>query len=490
VSVTNSESDSPAAAAGIAAALKRRWRVLVVSFLALSAGVVAAVLTAAPLYEGKLKILVKRDRADAVVSAIPEQAALRRDREISETEVTSQVELIKSDELLTRVAAEAGLARRVVEAQPNRSEAEALEIAATTLAKTLRVAPVRRTWIIDVRYKGEDRRLTQDVLDTLVRLYLEKHLALQRPAGTHQFFAEQAAGARVELDAVRERLAAFSAQYQVVAAGTEKQATLQKLSEFDAMRAQSAAQLAETTSRLEAVTQQLEDVPQDRTSAVTTDATVISDVSSRIVTLEMKRAELLQKFVPAYRGVREIEVQLAEARTALGSAERTPVREETVADNPTRQWLETERARALSDRAGVSARVRALSGTVGQYRSQAQRLEIRDAEQQDLARELRAAEANFLLYTQKQEEARISDELDRTRIANVVVADGPAVTVEPEREPGLAFLPLLLGIALLLSAGLALAVDALAPAVQHWHGASTPSRTLLGYPSHSEAPLL
>ena len=36
---------------------------------------------------------------------------------------------------------------------------------------------------------------------------------------------------------------------------------------------------------------------------------------------------------------------------------------------------------------------------------------------------MKTAEDNYLLYQKKQEEARISDALDRTRIANVVVAE-------------------------------------------------------------------
>lgn len=472
-----------------AAALTRRWRVVLVCFLALSTGVFAAVLTAPPLYEGRLKILVKRDRADSVISGASDPAIGRRDREISETELASQVELIKSGELLARVAEEVGLARRRQAERPSLSDAEALESAATALQQRLTVVPIKRTWLIDVRYKADDPQVTRQVLDTLVRLYFEKHLALQRPAGTYQFFTEQAGRARVQLDDVRARLAAFSLEHQVVSAGTEKQAMLQKLSEFDAMRAQSAALLAETENRLATVTTQLSEVPQQRMAAVRTDSAVITDVSSRIVTLELKRAELLQKFVPEYRAVREIDVQLTEARTALGSAERAPVVEETLADNPTRQWLETEAARSRADRSAVAARVRALSGTVGQYRARAQTLEIRDAEQRDLQRALQVAEANYLLYAQKQEESFISDELDRTRIANVVVAEGPGVAVQPQREPSEALLPVLLSVALLLSGSVALVVDAVAPALGRWHGESVHRTPLLGYVSPTEAPL-
>jgi uncharacterized protein involved in exopolysaccharide biosynthesis len=488
----NAPNDSPIrlwTMADIAAALQRQSKVLAICFVALAAGVVTAVLTAAPFYEGKLKILVKRDRADSVISGAAAASSAGNEQDLSETEVMSQVELIKSDELLAKVAAETGLATQIRSRHPDLTEAEAIEEAAGRIRERLTVAPVKRTWLIDVGYESEERSTTRQVLDTLVRLYFEKHLTLQRPAGSFQFFADQAERARQDLEAAQAKLAAFSTQHQVVSAATEKQSMLQKLSEFDAMRAQAAAQLAETSRRLTVVNNELQRVPERRTSAVRTDVGVIRDATSRIVTLEMQRAELLQKFTPQYRGVKEIDAQLQQARAALAAAEQSPVMEQTIGDNPTRQWLDTERARTSAEHAAIRARVQALSSTVGQYRAQAQALDIRDAEQQDLERQLKTAEAKYLLYVQKQEEARISDELDRTRIANVVVAEGPAVAYEPQRDPSLAYLPLLLGAALLFSGGVALAVDALAPAYRRWRATSASRTPIIGHASPSEGPL-
>src|SRR5204862_312640 len=138
------------------------------------------------------------------------------------------------------------------------------------------------------------------------------------------------------------------------------------------------------------------------------------------------------------------------------------VREETIADNPTRQWLDTELARTKTENAALRVRAQSLASAVSQYRSSAEVLGVRDVEQQDLERTVKAAEAKYLLYVQKREEARISDALDKDRIANVVVAESPSVDFKPERKPSVAMLPLLLGGALMLSFALALAYYAFA----------------------------
>lgn len=453
----------------VKAALVRQGRVVIVCFLALSVGIVAAVVMAPPVYDGQMKILVKRDREDSVVSGAADRAASHS--ELSETEVLSQVELIKANDLLEHVAAEAGLAKRMMAADEARTDAEALARATTSLRRDLTVAPIKRTWLIDVTYRSKDAQLTRHVLDTLVRLYLEKHLNLLRPAGTYQFFSEQSERARQELEAAQERLAAFSQTSHVVSPAVEKEGVLQKLVEFDSMRSQTAALVAETAQRQSAIKAELSRVPSQHTAQVrTTDATgVMQDVKSRILTLEMRRAELLQKYTPAYRGVVEIDGQLREARAALDDAREAPVREETIADNPTRQWLDTELARAQTENAAMQARMGALSAAVNQYRAKAQMLDLRDVEQRDLVRSVKEAENKYLLYAQKQEEARISNELDRTRIANVVIAEAPSVKFEPQRTPSAAMLPLLLPVALMLSFALALVVDALA-----WSGRPSP----------------
>jgi uncharacterized protein involved in exopolysaccharide biosynthesis len=451
----------PSPFAAIGAVVRRQRRLVIICFLALATGAVAAVLMATPFYQGQMKILVKRDRADSVVSGAADPATSRDD--LSETELLSQVELMRANDLIERVAREAGLTQRLVASGAARNDAEAVAQAAESLRKDLTISPVRRTWLIDVGYRAEDPQLTRNVLDTMLRVYMEKHLSLHRPSGTYQFFADQAEGARREWEAAKAQLAEFSQRTSVVSAVQEREGVVQQLLQFDAMRAQAEAARAEAARRLAVVSSDLSTVPARQTAQVrTTDsAGLIQDAQARIVTLEMKRAELLQKFTPSYRGVIEVDQQLRDARAALEAARSAPVREETIADNPTRQWLDTEATRVRAEHAAAQARAQALAAAVGQYRVRAQTLDRQEAEEQALLQAVTAAEQKYRLYAQKQEEARISDELDRTRIANVAVAEAPSVAFKPERTPSLAMLPVLLGIALFLSFAFAFVVDAL-----------------------------
>ena len=93
------------------------------------------------------------------------------------------------------------------------------------------------------------------------------------------------------------------------------------------------------------------------------------------------------------------------------------------------------------------------------YASKARTIDEKGTAQQDLLREAKAAEDNYLLYRRREEEARISDALDKERIVNVALAEAPTVPALPSRPRPL--FTLLVGTLLagLVSVGLAFVSD-------------------------------
>jgi uncharacterized protein involved in exopolysaccharide biosynthesis len=73
------------------------------------------------------------------------------------------------------------------------------------------------------------------------------------------------------------------------------------------------------------------------------------------------------------------------------------------------------------------ARAAAASQQIEESREKARRLDQVQRVQENLVRDAKLAEQNYLIYSHKQEEARISNALDVKRIVNVAIAE--AVTV-------------------------------------------------------------
>src|SRR4030042_2442147 len=96
-----------------------------------------------------------------------------------------------------------------------------------------------------------------------------------------------------------------------------------------------------------------------------------------------------------------------------------------------------------------------LRGQIGQLDREMQTLDLRENELQNLKRELAENEKNYKTYSEKVEEALISDNLNRQKMANISViqaATAPAKPIKPKKA-----LNILLGIVLGAVSGLGIA---------------------------------
>ena len=188
-------------------------------------------------------------------------------------------------------------------------------------------------------------------------------------------------------------------------------------------------------------------------------------MKSTLLTLELKRSELLSKFEPTYPPVVEVEKQIRETRAAIAGEKEAPVRDETTDQNPTYEWVKSELAKARTELSGLKARAVADQAALAKYRNDARNLQQATIVQQDLLRTAKTEEDNYLLYRRKQEEARINDALDARGILNVAVAEPATVPALPAQS--LSYYVLLC--ALLASSGsvgIAFFVDFLDPSVR------------------------
>jgi hypothetical protein len=69
-------------------------------------------------------------------------------------------------------------------------------------------------------------------------------------------------------------------------------------------------------------------------------------MKSKLLELELRRTELLTKFQPSYRLVREVEQQIAQAQSAIQAEDLNPLRDETTEQSPAYQWAHSERLKS------------------------------------------------------------------------------------------------------------------------------------------------
>lgn len=459
----------------------RRRRLVAISFVAIFLCSIAAAFLLPTEYQAQMKILVKRERADPM--ATPDQLALAQPAsELTEEELNSEVELMKGRDLLEKVAVACWLPPSGAEpiwarvlrslgadatAAGNGRERE-VSLAVRALEKRLRVETIKKSNLIQATYESPDPQLAAGVLNSLAGLYLEKHLAVHRPSGALEFFHQETERYREQLASAEQHEESASRGEGVVSASLEKEIAVRKLADFDAELRVTQTAIAEARKRIEDLQAQLAATSPRRSTQIRTspNSALLQELKSTLLNLELKRTDLLEKFDPSYRLVREAEQQITQTRAAIEAAERAPLHEDTTDPDPTHDWLRAEMAKSRAELAALEARAAATAGVVRAYREKAQRLEQQGTVQEDLMRDVRAAEGNYLLYLRKEEEARISDALDRRRILNVAVAEAATVPALPSRSPRLPTLLLGWLLASFVSVGLAFVADYLDPCLR------------------------
>ena len=154
----------------VVAALFRRRQIILVVFGSILAGSLAGSMwlwpmVSPPRYTAGLKLILKKDRFDAVVTPA-DRAVPGLTTSISAQEIHSEIEILKSADVLDRVARVARVRSR---------ERLGLDLVAEPV-----VAGRNLTNLIAVRYSSPDRNEVARVLAALPEIYLEKYLSVNR----------------------------------------------------------------------------------------------------------------------------------------------------------------------------------------------------------------------------------------------------------------------------------------------------------------------
>jgi uncharacterized protein involved in exopolysaccharide biosynthesis len=378
--------------------------------------------------------------------------------------------------------------------EANHSQAAQIEEATRRLAKDLVITPAKKANIIEVKYSSGSPALAVAVLRKVQDLYLEKHLKLHRPPGTYDFFKTKASEYEGELRSAERERSNFQQSMNVISLTQQKDQTVLKLAEAKSKLMETNAYVREVGDRIGKVEQQLQSL-QPR--IVTQSRTLPNQYSAErlntlIVELQNRRTQLLTKFRPDDRLVKEVDQQIRTTRAALDRASTESATEQSTGLNPLRQSLETELAKGRVDLAGAEGRHEMLLGQVAQYETQLSRLEASTAPYEDLNRKVKQSEESYQLYKQKEEEARITDELDQNKITNVSVAEAPAQPQLPARpnRPLNVTLGIVLG--LLLSAASVFVVELMRDTVTTPREleALTGQRVLVSVPKNGRRPVV
>jgi len=470
---SNTDHQHPLTLRDIAQAVFRHKRAVIICFSTLFVATILYCFVLPPKYESETKILIQKDtRLDPMVSTLAEQQLpMMAHSEVTEEDINSEVEVILSDDVLHKVVATLGadnmkapgipdpmsLVMGLIDGNdPKKKVARLVD----DLQHRLDVEPVKKSNIITITYAKRSPTLVTKVLRALDDAYIEKNMQVHRPSGQFEFFEEKTNDYRNKLAAAEDQLLKFSQAPGAVKPGLARDIALQKLSEFSANLHDTRALIADTQDRIHMLEKEEATVPERLTTSSRRldNPELMMQMKNALLTLELKRTELLSKFQPDYRPVQEVEQEISKTKAAIAAENSALLRDDTTDVDPAHTWVETELAKARADLKGLEARATATEQNIREYQAVTHDLQNKEITAEDLQRDVKAAEGNYLLYLQKREEARIADALDKSHILNATIAEPPTAPILPKHSPFLlAFIGLVASVT--VSLGLAFTLD-------------------------------
>ena len=412
--------------------LRRRWLVIAVTCALV---VLSTVICAAAWpwkYESVAKFLVRNARLDLVVDPNDKNQGAYRDS-IPEEVINSEIELIRSRNILDRVVQKAQLDS----ADPDVDPRVAREQAIGGLARALNVGVIRKTNLIRVAYRARNPEQAAAVLRRLSDEYLSMHLTMHSTPGTYAFFQQQTDHLRAELEQAEKELAALAGHQNLIAPADQRKEALEAGTTIERDLVAVEAEIREQTTRELTAARALQatDPRVTTTKRRLPNQGSVQSAHTMIAELQNKRTELLTKFNADDRLVKEVDEQIANTQAAITNATVIVATEEATDINPTWQKLQIERADAALQLAGLRSRAERLRTQMGAYRSRAVTLAEATPGYETLARRVSDAREQYMTYARKAEEARLADALDQQKISNVVLAEAPVPALASTRPP-------------------------------------------------------
>jgi succinoglycan biosynthesis transport protein ExoP len=431
-------------------AVFRRRRIFVLTLL-LVLGAVALVTVLMPKrYSAEAKLMVQNLRTSAPLTTNPADRMVQAN-DVSQTEVNSEVDLLES----------AGTARRALTAKAGQAESEAEEKQVDDLQHRLKVEAVHQTNLINVKLLGASPEEARAQLQKVIDAYFEERAGAARSSGAAEFFDRQVQDKGRELQETQEALTNFELEHHLANLDDQKKLQVTRIAALQEQLGDATAALARQRSREAAQKQYLSSIPA---RSQTVERTITNQYSQErlntaLVELQNRRTELVRLYPATDRQVIEINEKIATTQRAIAAAGEHPAAEASSDVNPVWQQLRQQVANSSGEVSGLSAQRAQVQEELSEAQVRLKELEESTGPNAELQRKLAQTQADYTLYSQKRDEARIAGELDKEKMFDVSLVQAPVASPRAVRPKPVLYLAAGLVFALLLGTLLALYAD-------------------------------
>lgn len=404
-----------------------KWRVVAV--LAFGMSVAALWICLAPRkYASESKLFVRLGRENIALDPTVNRNEVVGVNATREAEINSIVEHLRSRAILEKALAilEPGIA----DASPQERE-DALR----RLRKSVGINSPHESTVVTVRCAAPSPEDAQRAVATLVDVYLDEHMRINRAPGAYAFFVEQSERLKGQLESAQAALRDAKNKAGMASIEGRRKALEDQIAGVETQVQGASAALSATEAKIGSLKSSVGSLPEPlmRQMVRGTPNDGAAAMAAQLFDLRIRYREAMSKYTELHPKAIALRDQMEEVETALKR------------EGPQREQIMTALlADGVADRASVEAQKGKLQTQLGELTTRLVALNEDELTITKLTREVQQLETRYLAYTKSGEEARVDQALRTDRISNVSIIQ-PA-TFEPRPVSPQIPLTLLLGL--------------------------------------------
>lgn len=335
------------------------------------------------------------------------------------------------------------------------------ENAIVRVSDGIKVEPVRDSDVLTLKVRTPSPQLSMDVANALLHFYLERRISIRSGSAGSEFFMASLSEARQRLEKQMRARAQVRGRYNLTSPTEQRTLDLKELSTLNTEILQNEAEMAKLRRQRQALVEGSGRMP-DQVEKEKVDAKnpVLLAMKERLTTLQVDRAKIASHYQPNSELLKKIDEEIGTLEAAMARESPTIVSTVTTETNPTKREFGSSIELQSVQLAGLQDRNQALRAPAEKLEQQLQGLERGNDELETAEREYRLAEQDYLMYSKRYDEARMSEELDARRVANVGIAAPPDTPIKPVYPRKLFLMEIAMCVSLLLGLALAAFLEA------------------------------
>jgi uncharacterized protein involved in exopolysaccharide biosynthesis len=381
-------------------------------------------------YESRASILVQNARSNVMITAGNTDGPTEMSA-VTEEQLNSEIVVLTSKDLLDEVVKPGWNSKPRTAYSP--AELQDHERAVGSLTRRLEATVARKANVLMATITAPSPDEAQQEMKRLVAAFIARQRQISRPPGTARFFAEQAERYKNQLAQAQKALAEFQNQQNLVNVNDRESTLSGNVANAENQRRDADVQIRDFEKRIEASTALLETLPNRQATQERTTPLIgaLDQLTTQLVALKNQRTELLNKYPPTDRAVRQIELQIVQTEAGIRAATSPRTQDAATDINPAWQQLQTDLAMMRSQLSGLRARRGVLSNQIANAQTSLNLTEGLTPQFTALQHRVTELDNNYQTYLQKRDEAEIADSMDRQDLMNFAVVQAPTYSMSP-----------------------------------------------------------